>query len=143
MNVEDILRDKQARVISVRLDETVADAARLLHRERVSALVVQDVVDTEGITLVGMFSEGDLVRVLAEQGPAALETSVADFMSQHTVTCAPQDTLKHSLNLMLDHHIRHLPVVAGFTLIGVISMRDIILALSAVSDTAEQAEKVV
>ncbi len=137
MNVEDILRAKQARLISMRLNESVRVAAHLLHREGIGAVVVQDVCHTEGNTIVGMFSERDLVRVLAERGPAVFEKQVANFITGQVYTCAPRDTTEKALGLMLKHHVRHLPVLDNFTLIGVISMRDI-AALIAAHETDTQ-----
>lgn len=131
MNVETILRHKEARIISVRMDETVEAAARLLHRERIGALAVQDVCHTEGNTAVGMFSERDLVRAVVEHGAAALKRQVADFTSFRIVTCKAGDKIEHALHLMLEHHVRHLPVFEEFTLIGVISMRDVLACLDA------------
>ena len=128
MNVEDLLRHKQARLIAVRTDDTLADAARLLHREGIGAVLVQDVCPGEGNTAVGMFSERDLVRGLAEHGADALKKRVSDFMSRDLCTCAPRDSVEHAFGLMHERHIRHLPVLDEFTSIGVISMRDVMSA---------------
>ena len=130
MNVEVVLRRKNSRVVSVRLNESVQVAARMLHKENIGALAVQDVCQTEGNTLVGLFSERDIVRIIANQGPVAImNKSVADFMSPNIISCEPYDSLEHALGLMLDHHIRHLPVLENGTLIGVISMREIMACL--------------
>lgn len=130
MNVGTILRHKEARIISVRMDETVEVAAQLLHREGVGALAVQDICHTEGNTAVGMFSERDLVRAVVQHGAAALKRQVADFTSFRIITCTSRDKIEHALHLMLEHHVRHLPVFEEFTLIGVISMRDVLACLA-------------
>jgi CBS domain len=70
MQVGDILRKKAARVATVRMNETVAIAAQLMRSSNISALVVKDVVRTEGNTAVGMFTERDVVRAIAEHGAA-------------------------------------------------------------------------
>jgi len=70
MQVGDILRKKTARVATVRMNETVAIAAQLMRASNISALVVKDVVRTEGNTAVGMFTERDVVRAIAEHGAA-------------------------------------------------------------------------
>lgn len=139
MNVEIVLRRKSSRVVSVRFDESVDAAARLLYRENVGALAVQDVCHTEGNTLVGLFSERDIVRILVERGPLAIMNKpVADFMSPNIISCEPGDSLEHALGLMLDHHIRHLPVLENGTLIGVISMREIMACLHGSAADAKQ-----
>lgn len=126
MRVGDILNRKATRIATVRMNETVATAARLLRQENVSALVVKDVCRTEGNVAVGMFSERDVVRAVAEHGPAALNMKVSVLISvQKLVSCESSDTIAHVRDLMAAHHIRHLPVIDDHTLIGVISMRDI------------------
>ncbi len=88
MRVGDILNRKTTRIATVRMNETVATAARLLRQENVSALVVKDVCRTEGNVAVGMFSERDVVRAVAEHGPAALGMKVSVMISvQKLVSC--------------------------------------------------------
>lgn len=126
MKIEAILRKKGTRIITVRANETVATAARLLARENIGALVVKEVCRTEHNTALGMFSERDVVRLLDEHGAAALAMSVAKFMTQTIVSCRPEDDVDHVLGLMDRHHIRHLPVFEHGQLIGVVSMRDLL-----------------
>jgi CBS domain-containing protein len=124
MQVGDILRKKAARVATVRMNETVAIAAQLMRSSNISALVVKDVVRTEGNTAVGMFTERDVVRAIAEHGAAGVNMRVSQFISvQQLVSCT--DTLEHVRHLMSKHHIRHVPVIDNYSLIGVISIRDI------------------
>jgi CBS domain-containing protein len=126
MQVEDVLRKKNHRVVTVRMNETVGVAAQLMRVSNISALVVKDVVRTEGNTAVGMFTERDVVRAIAEHGAAGVNVKVAQLISvQRLVSCSSSDTLEHVRHLMNVHHIRHLPVIDNFSLAGVISMRDI------------------
>src|ERR1700723_3388635 len=126
MKVEDILRKKTARVATVRMNETVAIAAQLMRASNISALVVKDVVRTEGNTAVGMFTERDVVRAIAEHGAAGVNMKVSQLISvQQLVWCSPEDTLEDVRHLMNKHHIRHLPVIDNHSLCGVISIRDI------------------
>lgn len=126
MKVGDILRKKTARISSIRMDETVAIAAQLMRASNVSALVVKDVVRTEGNTAAGMFTERDVVRAIAEYGPAGVNMKVSQLISvQQLVSCTSDDTLEDVRHLMNLHHIRHLPVIDNYTLCGVISIRDI------------------
>ena len=129
MQVGDILRKKTARVATVRMNETVAIAAQLMRSSNISALVVKDVVRTEGNTAVGMFTERDVVRAIAQYGAAGANMKVSQFVSvQQLISCTPADTLEHVRHVMNREHIRHLPVIDNYSLIGVISMRDILAA---------------
>ena len=127
MQVGDILSKKtHARVVTVRMNETVAVAAQLMRASNVSALVVKDVVRTEGNTAVGMFTERDVVRAVAEHGAAGVDLKVSQLISiQQLVSCSSTDSLEHVRHLMNKHHIRHLPVIDDYSLIGVISIRDV------------------
>jgi CBS domain-containing protein len=137
MQVGDILRKKAARVTTVRMNETVGIAAQLMRANNISALVVKDVVHTEGNTVVGMFSERDVVRAVAEHGAAGVSLRVAQLISvQQLVSCSSTDTLEHARHLMNQHHIRHLPVIDDYGLIGVISIRDISIAFDEATTAA-------
>lgn len=130
MQVGDVLRSKSTRIATVRMNETVAIAAQLLRTANISALVVKDVCRTEGNTAVGMFSERDVVRAIAEHGAAGVNRKVSDMISvQQLISCSSTDTLEHVRRLMNRHHIRHVPVIDDYTLVGVISIRDISRAL--------------
>jgi CBS domain-containing protein len=126
MNVGDILRKKTARIATVRMNETVAIAAQLMRASNISALVVKDVVRTEGNTVAAMFTERDVVRAVAEHGAAAVNMKVSQLISvQQLISCSSTDTLEHVRHLMNKNHIRHLPVIDDYSLIGVISIREI------------------
>jgi len=124
MKVEHILRTKQARVVAVRTSATVADAIRLMKAENISALVVKDVCRTEGNTLAGVLSERDIVHALLERGSSLMAMPVSQLMTRQPVTCAPSDSVRQALQLMEQHHIRHLPVLEDGHLVGVVSARD-------------------
>jgi len=81
MQVGDILRKKTARVATVRMNETVGMAAQLMRASNISALVVKDVVRTEGNTAVGMFTERDVVRAIAEHGAAGVNLKISQLIS--------------------------------------------------------------
>ena len=140
MKVGDILRKKtSARVVTVRMNETVGIAAQLMRASNISALVVKDVVRTEGNTAVGMFTERDVVRAIAEHGAAGVNLKVGQLISvQRLVACSASDTLEHVRHLMNVHHIRHLPVIDNFSLAGVISMRDVSTAFDEAAGVAAQ-----
>jgi CBS domain-containing protein len=140
MQVGDILRKKTARVVTVRMNETVGIAAQLMRASNISALVVKDVVRTEGNTAVGMFTERDVVRAIAEHGAAGVNLKVSQLISvQRLVSCSSTDSLEHVRRLMNVHHIRHLPVIDNFALAGVISMRDVSTAFDEAASGAPKA----
>src|ERR1700756_3605099 len=141
MQVGDVLRKKtSARVVTVRMNETVGVAAQLLRANNISGLVVKDVVRSEGNTAVGMFTERDVVRAIAEYGAAGVDVKVSQLISvQRLVSCTSSDTLDQVRHLMNVHHIRHLPVIDNFAMAGVISMRDIAAAVDQITTSAPQA----
>jgi CBS domain-containing protein len=132
MKVGDVLRNRKGtRIATVRMNETVATAARLLRAEDLGALVVKDVCRTEGNVAIGMFSEADVARAIAGHGTAGYALKVSALISvQQLVSCSPADTLEHVRQLMDQHHIRHLPVIDDTTLVGVISIQDVDHALN-------------
>lgn len=128
MRVEDILKAKEARVVTVRLREPVEMAARLMKSENISALVVKDVCRSEGNVVLGMFSERDIARAVVDHGASALQMRVEQLMSKELISCRPEDDLRQVMNLMVEHNIRHLPVLSEHNLVGIVSARDIIEA---------------
>ena len=135
MQVGDLLRKKRsARVVTVGMNETVGVVAQLMRTSNISALVVNDVVCTEGNTAVGMFTERDVVRAIASHGAAGVNLKVSQLISvQRLVACSSTDTLEDVRHLMNVHHIRHMPVIDDFALSGVISMRDVSAAFDEIA----------
>jgi CBS domain-containing protein len=130
MKVADLMKRKGTRLIMIRMNETVEMAIRLLRREKIGALVVKDVVRTEGNTAVGMFSERDVLQALDDHGAAALKIPVSKLMTTRIISCTPDDEIDHVFDLMDQHHIRHVPVFEQGTVIGVVSIRDILMLRS-------------
>jgi CBS domain-containing protein len=128
MKVEQLLIRKGARIISVRMNETIETAARMLRRENIGAVVVKDVCGTEGDTIVGMLSERDFLRAIVDSGPEVLKKPVSSLMSRPVISCSPRDDVEQVIELFNRHHIRHVPVIDQDALIGVISIRDVIAA---------------
>lgn len=132
----DILTFKPARILTARMEESVIGAARLMRQENVGAIVVTDHVGTEGLTVVGIFSERDVLRAVVESGAAALQRPIADIMSRRVIAVKPDDTIRTILDRMRDNHVRHLPVIDNHQLVGVISIRDLIALRIAELDQA-------
>lgn len=126
MKVRQLLLQKGGRIVSVRMDETVERAAQMLRDENIGALVIKDVCKTEGDVVVGMFSERDFLRAILNRGPAILKMPVSNLMSPRVISCSSHDDLTKAVQLFNKHKIRHLPVIDDHTLIGVISIRDVI-----------------
>jgi len=125
--VDDILREKRnTRILTVRLRETVATAVALMKRENVSALVVKDVCRTEGNVVVGIVSERDVARGLADHGAAVLDMEVSAFVNRPLACCKLNDSLGTILAVMDEHQVRLLPVLEDHTLVGVVSISDVI-----------------
>lgn len=127
ITVDDILREKRhARIITVRMNETVGTAALIMKRENISSVVVKDVCRTEGNTVVGVFSERDVTRALVDHGANTPNLLVASFIRRAVISCRLADSIGTVLRLMNEHEVRHLPVIEEHGLVGVISATDLI-----------------
>ncbi len=104
----------------LRPDDTVYSALETLARHEVGALMVMD-----RARLVGVFSERDYTRKIALQGRNSKETRVDEIMTREVVTVGPKTGTRACMSLMSENKIRHLPVVDGGTVLGMISIRDI------------------
>ncbi|MBI2236759.1 MAG: CBS domain-containing protein [Magnetospirillum sp.] len=120
MSVEAILKHKGRHLYTIRPEHTMADAAALLAGKRVGATVV---CDAKG-RIVGIVSERDVVIAVVQFGKGALEMPVRNIMSSPVLTCDLSDSVKRVMEIMNDRHIRHLPVVDGEELVGMVSIRD-------------------
>ena len=122
MNVDGILRAKGATVVTIRPDHTIGDLVRGLREERIGAMVVSE----DGRSVLGIISERDVVRGLAERGPRILDVQVSELMTRDVVSCAPRDTVKQVMAEVTRRRIRHLPVVAEGVLCGIVSIGDVV-----------------
>lgn len=120
--VADILRDKGKEVIWIAPDDTLGRAVEILRDHRIGALVVTDA----GGTLGGILSERDIVRKLADTPGQTLPQKVADVMTTTVQTCQPADSLVSVLQRMTDGRFRHMPVVEGGKLVGMITIGDVV-----------------
>ena len=119
MKVEAVLTAKGRQVASINPSATLATVAQRLRLEGIGSLVVLE----EG-KLAGMISERDVVHAFAAHRAEAAELKVADVMARDLVTCRPDDSLTRVLGLMTRHRVRHLPVLEGGRLVGLISIGD-------------------
>jgi CBS domain-containing protein len=112
--------DRTRTLWHVRPSDTVYAALELLARYEVGALVVMD-----GGRMVGVVSERDYTRKIALQGRNSRETLVSEIMTSQVLTVTPETGTRACMALMSERKIRHLPVVEGATVLGMISIRDI------------------
>lgn len=122
MTIAQILKHKGGTIMGVSPDHSLQEAAAILTDKRVGALVV---LDSNG-HLEGILSERDIVRLCAQVGAAAMTSKVADAMTKDVLTAAPKDKVDSALARMTDRRIRHLPVLEGEKLVGVVSIGDLV-----------------
>ena len=124
MKIREILDAKGRDVVTVRPEDTVAGALQRLARERIGALVVS----ADGRHVAGILAERDVVRALAKEGTAvvASDRRVAGLMARDVITCTPEDTVVQVMAEMTRRRVRHLPVIDGGKLAGIVSIGDIV-----------------
>jgi CBS domain-containing protein len=123
MFVSDILAEKGRHVFSAAPQATVAEIAEQLSTRRVgSVLVLQD------NEVIGVVSERDLVRAMAQHGAAALDKAAREIMTTDVVTCDPDDTIEQVMATMTRGRFRHLPVMRHGELLGLVSIGDVVKA---------------
>ena len=118
--IQELLKRHGGTIWSLHPQETVYDALKTLSDKDVGALMVLD----EGL-LVGVFSERDYTRKIALAGKASRDTRVEEIMTTTVLTVSPKATTDECMALMSQRKIRHLPVMDGETVLGMISIRDI------------------
>lgn len=122
MIVKSILSAKGDSVATIAPTATLAEAANILAKRRIGALVVTGA----GGRITGIISERDIVRALAEHGGQALQFPLTDVMTRKVVTCAPTDTVSILMERMTAGKFRHLPVTDDDKLVGIVSIGDIV-----------------
>ena len=118
---------KSTDIVKVDLKTSVLDAVKEMYRNRVGSVLVVD-----GEVLKGVFTERDLIRVVSEEIP--LDTEVGKVMSSRLITAYPEETIFRVASKMIEHHIRHIPVVDNEgRLLGIISIRDVLRYMASTS----------
>jgi len=131
--IEAMLSQKGTEIYSVSPDATVYDAVALMADKNVGALLVV----REG-TLVGLISERDYTRKVMLRGKRSRETFVHEIMSSDLTVISPREPVENCLRMMTDKRIRHLPVVDGDSIRGVISIGDLVKWVIATQSAAIQ-----
>ena len=117
----DLLNDKGRDIWSLTPDTTVYEAIDQMAQRGVGALLVM-----EGERLVGIVSERDYARKVILKGKASREIQVREIMSHPVICVSPELTIEQTMALMTDKRVRHLPVVVEETVVGVISIGDVV-----------------
>lgn len=135
-SIHEILEHKGNAVWTVSPDNTVFEAIQLMSEKNIGALLV-----TERGKLVGIISERDYTRKVALKGKSSKELHVREIISDRVVSVTPQHTVEECMRLMTENRVRHLPVLDGEKLMGVVSIGDLVnWIISAQSTTIRQLE---
>ncbi len=120
-NIGAILSQKSGEIFSVTPDTTVHDAVAMMDEKNVGALLVM-----KGNKLVGMLSERDYTRKVMLRGKKSADTKVSEIMSSKLTVAHPNEGVEECLRVMTDKRFRHLPVLDGEKVVGVISIGDLV-----------------
>jgi CBS domain-containing protein len=119
--VDALLKQKGSRVWTIPADATVFEAIQLMAARNIGALVV-----VAGNKLEGIFSERDYTRKVALHGKSSKETFVSEVLSPEVLVAAPSSTVEECMRIMTEHRVRHLPVLDGESLVGIVSIGDLV-----------------
>jgi CBS domain-containing protein len=122
MTVEHILRNKGRSVVTIEPNRTLAEAALLLAERKIGAVVVSDTFRP----VLGILSERDIVRAIATRGPSALQEPVSRSMTEKVITCTGQSAINQVMEIMTDGRFRHVPVIEDGSLVGIVSIGDVV-----------------
>ena len=123
MKVKDILARKGSQVISIEPDRTVRDAIRVLVENRIGAVLVR-----EGEEIVGILTERDILREAGKHAGRLDQRRVREAMSTELIVGVPEDDLNYVMGIMTKNRIRHLPILEGRSLQGIVSIGDLVWA---------------
>lgn len=122
MNIGQILKVKGRAVVTARPETTLLEITKKLSAKKIGAIVV--VGDNGEVT--GIVSERDVIRILGEKGEAVLEEPVSSIMTRQVVSCQETTTIEEMMELMTQGRFRHVPVIDGQSLIGIVSIGDVV-----------------
>ena len=135
--ISSILTNKTSALWSIAPEASVFEAIKLMAEKDIGSLVVMS-----GGKLAGLFTERDYTRKVALQGKTSKETSVGEIIPIKVVTITPEDSVEDCMRLMTEHRVRHLPVVEGDQVVGIISIGDLVnWIISAQKAQIEQMEQ--
>lgn len=125
MLVQQILRDKaEGEVVTIAPGSSVGEAAKTLSARRIGALVVSK----DGTEMAGILSERDIVRAIGSGGPGCLADPVESLMTSKIISATRDETIDSVLGKMTEGRFRHMPVMEGAAMVGLISIGDVVKA---------------
>ena len=123
-SIKQLLKNKGSKVWHVTPDTNVFDALKIMADKNIGAMPV-----LESEKIVGIFSERDYARKVILEGKASKNTAVKEIMSTKVLYVGPDQSIEECMALMTDKRIRHLPVLEGGELLGIISIGDVVKAI--------------
>ena len=119
--ISSLLHQETSALWSVTPDTTVFDAIRLMAEKNIGALPV-----LTGERLIGIFTERDYTRKVALMGKTSKETHVREVIAREILTVTPDDSVEDCMRLMTENRVRHLPVIEGMNVVGIVSIGDLV-----------------
>ncbi len=120
-SVQQILSTKPIQVYAAAATDSVLDALKMMTEKNISALLIMDNDD-----LLGIFTERDYARKIVLHGKSSNTTPLSEAMTKNPITVSPADSIERCMELMTDKHIRHLPVMDGNKVAGMVSIGDVV-----------------
>jgi CBS domain-containing protein len=133
MRISDIMTEA---ALTDRSDDSLASAARKMREQQTGSLLI-----TGGDQLLGIVTERDILRAVAEDIP--LDTPISEVMSKDLVTAEPSTSLREAARIMTEKWIRHLPVLEGGSLVGIVSQRDLAGVLAGALNEPEELHRLI
>ena len=122
MYVSDILKTKGFEIVTLTGSESVTEALAMMNQHRIGAVLIM----TERGEIAGILSERDLVRAMHRFGRDVFDKTVSELMTAPVITCSPRDPIAAIMGMMTAQRFRHVPVIEGDRLIGLISIGDVV-----------------
>ena len=121
-----LLNQRYWEIFSISENSSIEEACKILHKNKIGALLIYCGESNDPDNLVGIITERDVIEDISLKGPEHLHSKIQDIMSSSIVKVSPGSTTDEALNMMIDNQIRHLAVMENEKLLGVVSMRDIV-----------------
>ena len=121
-----LLNQRYWEIFSISENSSIEEACKILHKNKIGALLVYCGESNDPDNLVGIITERDVIEDISLKGPEHLHSKIKDIMSSSIIKVSPDNTTDEALDMMIDNQIRHLAVMDSDKLLGVVSMRDIV-----------------
>ena len=121
-----LLNQRYWEIFSISENSSIEEACKILHKNKIGALLVYCGESNDPDNLVGIITERDVIEYISLKGPEHLHSKIKDIMSSSIIKVSPDNTTDEALDMMIDNQIRHLAVMDNDKLLGVVSMRDIV-----------------